>query len=81
MTPLRYQGRFPWRKQGTRQSKDDDTMKEREVVDLGDESLVDSDIEKEHPKEKSPSLLQAFKLLKRGKKRKMQGCVHFYNLM
>ena len=54
-----------------------DPTKEREVVDLGDESHVDSDLEKEHPKEKSPSLLQAIKVLKRGKKRRMQGCVHF----
>ena len=57
----------------------DDTIKERTLLDLGEESSGDSDMEKDHSKEKSPSLLQVVTMLRRGRKRKMKGCVHFYN--
>ena len=56
----------------------DDTVKDRDLVDLGEESPINSEKEKEHPKENSPSLLQALKMIKSGRKRKMKGCVHFY---
>lgn len=56
----------------------DENVKDKDIVDMGEESSVNSDKEKEHPKEKSPSLLQAMKILKRGRKRKIKGCFHSY---
>ena len=57
----------------------DDTVKKSNLLALGEESSGDIDMEKDHSIEKSPSLMQAFTMLKRGRERKMKGCVHFYN--
>ena len=57
----------------------DDTVKKSNLLAGGEESFGDIDMEKDHSIEKSPSLMQAFTMLKRGRERKMKGCVHFYN--